>query len=141
MRFKGWKLSMDASDDAGDDVGLAAGRAHEVAEGTVGDAAQLSEESAVVQEEGPQALGDGEHEHPVRDSVEELVVEPVGPDLESLGVACGTENPRLATEGHQELGPTAIAADASETSFEESAVQELLRGAPGRGQPDSIRPT
>ena len=78
---------LDGGDYARDDVGLAAGGAQEVAQRAVGDAAEDAEERAVVEEEGAQALGDGEDELAVGDGVEELVLEPVGPDGEPLGVA------------------------------------------------------
>ena len=92
---------LDGGDDAGDDVGLAEGRAQEVAQGAVGDAAENAEELAVLEEEGPQALGDGEDELAVGEGVEEHVLEPVGPDLEPLGDA--TPGP---TPGRHPGGPT-----------------------------------
>ena len=78
---------LDGGDDAGDDVRFAECRAQEVTQRAVGDAAELPEEFAVVQEEWPQALGHGEHVLAVGDGVEEFVLEPVGPDLESFRVA------------------------------------------------------
>jgi hypothetical protein len=78
---------LDGSDDPRSDVRLLESGAHEVAQRPVGDAAHHAEQPAVVREERPQALGNGEHVLPVRDSIEEFVLEPVGPDLESLSVA------------------------------------------------------
>ena len=122
---------LDGTDDAGDAIGLAQRRAQEVAQRAVRDTAQESEEPAVVEEEGPQSLGDGEDELAVWDGVEEFVLEPVGPDLEALGVTAGAEVARLAAEGNEELGLAALADDAGETVLEDAAVEEALQSSPG----------
>ena len=85
-----------------------------------------------MEEEGAQALGDGEDELAVGDGVEELVLEPVGPDFEALGVATGAEDAGLAAEGDEEFSVTALATDTCEAVVEDAAVEELRDGAPGR---------
>jgi hypothetical protein len=82
---------LDGGDDAGDDVRFAEGGAQEVAERAVGDATEDTEERAVVEEEGSQTLGHGEDVLAVRDGVEEMVLEPVGPDREPFGMAGRTQ--------------------------------------------------
>jgi hypothetical protein len=62
--------------------------------------------------------------------IEKFMVEPVGPDLEPLGVAGGAEKPRFATESDQELGPAVVAADAGEAALQEAAIEELLHRPP-----------
>ena len=129
MRVEESAEGLDGGDDAGDGVGVAERGAHEVAQGAVGDAGQEAEERAVIEKEGPQALGDGEHELPVGDGVEELVLEPVGPDLEALGVAARAEEARLAAEGDQELGATLVATHAGEPVLHDAAVEVLGRSS------------
>ena len=107
---------LNGGDDAGDEVRLAEAGAQKVAQRAVGDAAEDAEELAVVEEEGPQAFGDGEDELAVGDGVEEHVLEPVGPDFEPLGVAGGAEDAGLAAEGDEELGVAALAAQACEAA-------------------------
>ena len=63
--------------------------------------------------------------------VEEFVLEPVGPDLESLGVAGGTEDADFAAEGDEELGVAAFATDTRKARFEHSTVEKLLHRALG----------
>jgi hypothetical protein len=122
---------LNGGEDTGDDIGLAEGRAHEVAERAVGDAGEDSQELAVVEEVGTQALGHGEDVLAVGDGIEDLVLEPIGPDLESFGVAGGAEDAGLAAEGDEELGVTLVAAHAGKALFEDTAVEEALDGAPG----------
>ena len=59
------------------------------------------------------------------------MLEPVGPDLELLGVAGGADDARLAAEGDEELGLAALTDDAGEALIENAAVEEALQGAPG----------
>jgi len=48
---------LDGGQDAGDDIGLAEGRAHEVAQRAVGEAGEDSEEPAVWRKKGRRRLG------------------------------------------------------------------------------------
>jgi hypothetical protein len=79
--------SVNGVHDAADGVGLAERPGQEIAKRPVGDAAERTEETPVVEEERPQALGDGEDVLAMLDAVEQIVLEPVGPDREPLGVA------------------------------------------------------
>jgi len=67
----------------------------------------------------------------LRDGVENFVLEPVGPDLETLGVTARAEIAGLAAEGDQVLGVTVLADNACEAVVENAAVEELLDGALG----------
>jgi hypothetical protein len=56
-------------------------------------------------------------------------LEPIGPDLETFGVAAEAKIARLATERDQVLGVTCFAHDAGKAIVQNAAVEELLDGA------------
>ena len=85
----------------------------EVSQDLVVGSTQTREELSVVEEVGSQSLGEREHALPAGNVIEKLLVKPVAPEKEPLGVAGGAEVPALAANGNEELGVALIAAHSS----------------------------
>jgi hypothetical protein len=64
----------------------------------------------------------------VRDRSEDVLDEPLAEERGTLGLARGAEISRLARERQQMLAPTRRAADAGETSYQPSALEERVDG-------------
>jgi hypothetical protein len=101
---------LHGGDNTRDADGLAHGGAQEVLECVRGDAAEESEELAVMKKEWPEPLGHGDDELAMGNRVQKFVLEPFTPERQALGVAGRAEVARLAAEGDEEFSAALIAA-------------------------------
>ncbi len=93
-----------------------------------------------------QPLGQREDVLPVRNIVEDLLLDPLAPDEQPLGVAGRAQVAALAAEGDEESASAARTVDAKEAVLEQSAVEKALDdlGHPGAetavGLPEPLVP-
>jgi len=93
----------------------------EVVEHGRGDARKLAQQAAVVQEEGADALGKGEHPLPVGDVGHHLVGQPLGPHQHLALMARGAQVARLARVREEVLLVAVGAADAGKAAGAQDA--------------------
>jgi len=91
-----------------------------------GTAAELSQELALEFEEYPEHLRNREDHLAVRDIQEKLLVHPLSPLLQPLGVARRAESPRAAGKHQKMFGPAARTADPGEPTAGITAVKIAL---------------
>jgi hypothetical protein len=91
-----------------------------------GTSAKLPQELALELEENPKYLGDREDHLTMRDVEKKRLPDPLGPFFDPLGMAGGTEAPRLAGKRQQMLGPAARTADPGKAALRVAAIQIAL---------------
>ena len=75
---------------------------------------------------GAQALRNGEYHLPLRNSGEESLFQPEGPERQAFGVATGAEVPALAGEREQIFVRASVAAHAGKSVVEDTAREEFV---------------
>jgi hypothetical protein len=95
-------------------------------QGPEGAAAEIGEEPALVLEEDPQHLGDGEDDLTVWHVQEKRLPHPLAPLLQTLGMTRGAESPGAAGEHKKPLLPTVRTPDAGKPAAGIAAVKIAL---------------
>jgi len=117
--------------DCGGADGLAGGRRCEVVYQAVDEAADLAVKSAVVAEEDPQDLGQGEDELPVRQPQQELLVHVLAQKQGTLLRTGGTKMEDAAAEGPKVL-QSAVGALAAQARLPPWGLVHLILATPLR---------
>lgn len=116
---------LDGRDDSGHK--FTPGDSFEITgQGAKGQAAEFTQELAVILEENPEHLRDGEDDLTVGDIEEKLLPHPLAPLLKALGMAGGTKSPGAAGEHKQPFFPAVRTADASKPATWVAAIEVAL---------------
>ena len=105
--------------------GQAQARAQKLDQALVGDAAEVFEQIAVVEEVRAEHLGDAEHEMSVRHRIEDALGQQRPEELVLLLVAGRAEPAALAGEGQQAVLLAVIVPDAGKSAGQVPALEEL----------------
>ncbi len=89
---------------------------------------ELGEKPSSMPECRPQDLGECENEMPVRDGVDHLLPDELGPQGDALGGTGRAEPPLLAGEGNEIFVSAGVAPYARETAFGKAAPEKAVDG-------------